>query len=122
MIRTHSRRCDLPAKPWRWLTHALAWIVLGLSFASFSPETHALLHSGESRDSCDHAGVAETPAHNDKHVCAVVLFAQGVELPVTDQAPPAPAAWEIFSPTPQKELLLPAPRYLRHPERGPPLA
>lgn len=121
MIRTRIRRTDLPAKPWRWLTHALAWMVLGLSFASFSPETHALLHSGETHDSCEHAGAPETPVHNDEHVCAVVLFAQGVELTVTDQAPPAPAGWETFSPPPQKELLLPAPRYLRQPERGPPL-
>ncbi len=117
-----SKRHSLPATPWRALVFVLVGLVLGLSFASVSPETHALIHAGTSHASCDHADAPAAPAHDEDHLCAVVLFAQGVELPVTDQASPAHAAWQEATPLPFEELLLLAPRYLRHPERGPPLA
>ncbi|HEY0968327.1 MAG TPA: hypothetical protein VGD88_13125 [Opitutaceae bacterium] len=106
--------------PSRVLAFALVWLVFGLSLISSSPEAHAFVHRSEqaSAHDCDHAHSA--PTQSTEHVCAVVLFAGGVELPAATYLPlptvtVAPAAQAAYA-----ALFLPVPRYLRQPERGPP--
>ena len=118
MHRTRANRLHLLSTPRRVLAVALGWMVLGLTLASASPEVHALVHRSDPVADCDHPHSA--PAQPQEHVCAVVLFTGGVELaeaiflplPAETLAPVAAAAYA--------KLCLPAPRYLRQPERGPP--
>jgi hypothetical protein len=83
-------------------------LVLALTVFAASPKLHDLLHD---EDGC-----------NDGSTCAVVLFAHGVSVPVALQAErPMIAAWhETIHETPERIFLAP-PRYLRQPERGPPV-
>lgn len=118
MHRTPEYRLPPLSTPRRVLAVALAWMVLGLTLASASPEAHALVHRSDQAADCDHSH--STPVQTPDHGCAVVLFASGVELaeaiflplPAVTLAPVASAAYA--------KLFLPAPRYLRQPERGPP--
>lgn len=120
-MKPSSRRsARLPSAPWRVLAAGLAWMVLGLTLIAASPEAHELVHRGEQVAGCEHAHPA--PADSADHVCAVVLFAGGVEpaaavflaLPELSLAPIAPTR---YAPP-----FLRDPRYLRQPERGPPAA
>ncbi|HEX2852026.1 MAG TPA: hypothetical protein VHO24_02220 [Opitutaceae bacterium] len=74
--------------------------------------------------------VASPPLHKHVHgetavaddSCAVVLFGQGVSLAVDSAAVPAPiTVWAEEVAAPIVEVFVVTPRYLRQPERGPPL-
>lgn len=94
---------------------AAAALVLALSVFAASPAAHAWLHVGTD-DACHHG-----PAPEDDAGCAVVLFAAGVTTPVQANVVAAPAVWrEARSVVTEDRLRLVSPRYLRHPERGPP--
>ncbi len=54
--------------------------------------------------------------------CAIVLFANGVSLPLTViAAPPTAVEWGEQPYHSSIEIILDSPRYLLHPERGPPV-
>jgi hypothetical protein len=83
-------------------------LVLMLATATVTPALHDWLHvEGD---------------HETNHQCAVVLFADGVTLAAGAIAFTGSAlAWRIFSAPAVAEIFLVAPRYLRQPERGPPV-
>lgn len=85
-----------------------ALLVLVLAILSVSPELHHALH--------DSSGLTAGEG------CAVDWFAQGVDLTVAAKAclPPV-AAWHAPVPRQAAELWITPPRYLRLPERGPPI-
>lgn len=85
-----------------------ALLVLALAILAVSPEIHHALHDGSS------------PAASEG--CAIDLFANGVSLSVGAAAmlPPA-AAWQAAVSDEAAEIDVAVPRYLRLPERGPPL-
>ncbi|HTO02900.1 MAG TPA: hypothetical protein VL069_04320 [Opitutus sp.] len=84
-------------------------LVLLLGAARVTPALHEWLHlHGEGH-------------HEAQHQCAVVLFATGVTLAAGALILAAPTpAWRAYVPVAAADVLLPAPRYLRQPERGPP--
>jgi hypothetical protein len=85
-----------------------AVLVLTLTILAASPQAHERVHHG-----CH---------HDEEHSCAVVLFAQGIWTSFDVVAVPAPdLVWSEFTPLSRPELRLVAPRYLRQPERGPPV-
>ena len=91
-------------------TFAVGAVVLTLllTAAAASPALHAWLHGDT------------TPDANDD--CAVVLFTQGITLAATAIAVAAlPQVWRIARAWSAEEVFLTAPRYLRQPERGPPV-
>ncbi len=101
----HPSRAD-------WLRRIVAAggaaLVLALSVFAASPVAHNWLHADS-----DHA--------TREHGCAVVLFADGVSLPLDPMAVPLPIeATRELSPSTAAEVFLISPRYLRQPERGPP--
>ena len=83
-------------------------VVFALGLLAASPVLHDQLHHGQA------------PATDDG--CAVVLFANGISVPLALIAlPPAPVEWrkqDYFGAT---ELLLDSPRYLLQPVCGPPV-
>ena len=86
-----------------------AALVLALVVFGASPELHSWLHTGD-RDAGEHS-------------CAVTLFAGGVSLPLGTVAVAAPdAAWRERSAAATTEVFLILSRYLRQPERGPPVS
>ena len=98
-----------------------AGLVLALTLFAASPLAHDWVHSAGKQHTChEHPDRAPTPA-NGAHDCAVVLFASGVDLPVEPLAlrPPEQVA-QTVSAAAAAEVYLVSPRYLRHPERGPP--
>ena len=107
-----QRIASLSATPslFRRATALLALaVMLTLTVASGSPVVHDCLHADSS--------------HETDHQCAVVLFASGVTF--------APGATELIradatdrSPHVAgfEELFVVSPRYLRQPERGPPVS
>lgn len=111
-----------PTLPVRALAFALAWLVIGLDLVSASPQIHALVHhtadEAAAHADCDHRHAG--PEDSAEHVCAVVLFAGGVEVPSALFLPlPATTLAAVLSMTgPSVDLAVP--RYLRQPERGPP--
>lgn len=121
--RTSSRK--LPTAPWRVFAAGLAALVLGLTLAGASPDLHAWIH-GEAdihaHAACAHHGKkASTPdAGHDDHRCAVVMFAQGFDLPVDASFAVLPFERISVVVTDAETLFLAQPRYLRQPERGPP--
>ena len=95
----------------RFLAGSCAVLVLALSIFAASPVAHELLHT----DDTDHSPVAEDG-------CAVDMFASGVALPVGPLAIIPPTAVSPGrSPVTAADVLLVSPRYLRQPERGPPV-
>ena len=90
-----------------------AALVLLLTILAASPVAHRALHSHD----CD----GHDPSGASEHVCAIVLFASGIALPVgaVVATPPRAVAHGISHAT-ATEVLLVSPRYLRQPERGPP--
>lgn len=101
--------------PWRRIVAAIgAALVLALTIFAASPTAHDLLH--------DHA-------HGHNHGvgggegCAVTMFADGVSMPVgpVSLAPPRLLPHGV-TPATAAEIFLVSPRYLRHPERGPPVS
>jgi len=100
----------IPDRLRRLMSAAGAALVLVLAFSTVSPSLHALFHAA------DNAPTAETDD------CAVMQFAGSAACPVACFTL-APAA-TILEPTPRlagSELFLVSPRYLRQPERGPPM-
>lgn len=84
-------------------------LVLLLSASAASPGLHHHFHGDGAQD-----------AGNDN--CAVVLFANGLTLAVAAIGVAAPhATWSERAPQFVEEILLASPRYLRQPERGPPV-
>jgi len=101
----------------RLLALGCAAMVFALTIFAASPEAHRILHED---DSCP--GHSHGPAETD-HTCAVVLFASGIALPVEPLFVTPPTAVPAgISPVTAAEVFLISPRYLRHPERGPPLS
>ena len=94
----------------RFIAGGCALLVLALSVLAASPVAHDRLHAAA-------PGAAE---HEDG--CAVVLFSGGVSLPVGPIALAPPQLIQRGAAVAAvAELLLVAPRYLRQPERGPPV-
>lgn len=85
-----------------------AAVVLALTVFAASPELHAWLHHGDSQGSDDG--------------CAVVQFANGVSVPLGAIAVVPPSAeWREQPRATAQKIFLASPRYLRQPERGPPV-
>ena len=83
-------------------------LVLLLGTATVTPTLHDWLHVDD--------------GHEADHQCAVVLFASGVTFAAATIALTGPTlAWRAFSTPAVSELFLVVPRYLRQPERGPPV-
>src|SRR4051812_33713902 len=92
----------------RVLAAGCAALVFALTIFAASPVAHDWLHADG-----DHA--------NREHGCAVVLFADGVSLPLGPIEVPLPLeAPHRVTPATAAEVYLVTPRYLRQPERGPP--
>jgi hypothetical protein len=92
----------------RFIAAGAAALVLTLTILAASPQAHEHVHHD-----CH---------HDEEHSCAVVLFAHGIWTSLDCAAVPAPEiAWSDFVPLSRPELRLVAPRYLRQPERGPPV-
>ena len=86
-----------------------AALVLFLAMLAASPDWHGRFHD------------AAHTAHDE--ACAVALFAAGVSLEAGPIAVAAPEiVWNQPSAAAPEKLRLVAPRYLRQPERGPPLS
>lgn len=103
--RSQPRRLIEVAR--RVLAGGCAALALALTIFAASPGAHQWLHE-------------ETQPGGDDG-CVVTLFASGVPLPLSVAlvAPVPLVHVEIFS-VASTEVLLASPRYLRHPERGPP--
>ena len=92
----------------RFMAAGGAALVFALGVFAASPELHSRLHV--------HDGV---PADDG---CAVVLFANGVSAPLAAIAiAPPPVEWREQPRAQTAEIFLASPRYLRQPERGPPV-
>ncbi len=99
---TFARACR------RLIATLAAALVLALTVLVASPQAHEHVHHG-----CH---------HDESHACAVVLFAQGIWTPFELPLVAAPGHdWVEFIPHVRPELRLVTPRYLRQPERGPPV-
>ena len=118
-----SRRNQPLSLSHRALAAMCAAMVLALTLFAASPAAHDWLHAAQKSHTCaDHEKSA--PASNaTDHGCAVVLFANGVDTPVAAIAlvPPRVVTQNV-SPATAAEFYLVSPRYLRQPERGPPLS
>lgn len=107
MIFAHPSRHLDPLR--RALAAGGVALVLALTIFAASPVAHDWLHV----DDGTHAG---------EDGCAVVLFASGVSVPVGPIEVPLPGGGpQAVSPATAAEVFLVSPRYLRQPERGPPL-
>jgi len=97
----------------RILAGGCAALVFALTIFAASPVAHGLLNE----DGHDHAHAASDDT------CAVVLFAGGVSPPVDPLAiTPPTIVPQGISPVTAAEVFLVSPRYLRQPERGPPVS
>jgi hypothetical protein len=92
----------------RCLAGGLAGLIFALAMFAASPVAHDLLHK------------KDAPQADDR--CAVVLFAGGVSMPLGVIAVAAPAIeWRVAPVVAAAEIFVSSPRYLRQPERGPPV-
>jgi len=92
----------------RLLAVACMVLVFALGVFAASPALHEQLH--------------HSPQDSLNDGCAVVLFANGVSVPLAMIAvPPAPVEWREQVYFGSTELLLDSPRYLLQPGRGPPV-
>ena len=127
-VKSHSRRS--PLSPFlRVLASAAAALVLTLSVFSASPELHSLLHGSVSAREFGFAksvpakstGSDACSAEEDDG-CAVALFAQGVSLPLLLPVLTRPElVQDPANCRSSAEFFWVQPRYLRQPERGPPV-
>jgi len=93
----------------RILATGCALLVFGLGLFAASPVLHQQLH--------------HNPGSSAEDGCAIVLFANGVSVPLVLAAPPPPSVdWHEQIHVRLAEVFLDSPRYLLQPERGPPLA
>lgn len=107
MLRPFRRHADFFR---RFLAGGAAALVLALGMFAASPVLHDWLHG------------ADADAAANDHGCAVVLFASGVSVPLgTIAIAPPSAEWREWVRPVAREIFLASPRYLRQPERGPPL-
>ncbi len=109
----------------RALAAGCVGLVLALTAVTASPAAHEWLHQVEQEHTCHHHPAKSEPqsTHAADHDCAVVLFANGVDLCVGPFALTPPVALVAgVSPITAAAPDLVAPRYLRQPERGPPCA
>jgi hypothetical protein len=82
-------------------------LVLALAVLASCPELHHWLHGDSEQDS---------------HACAVMLYASGLTLTAGAAGLAAPAVvWHERPAVAVAEIFLASPRYLRQPERGPPV-
>ena len=103
------RHCRMTELHRRLLAAGCIALVLALGLLAASPVLHGQLHHGQA------------PSPDDG--CAVVLFANGVSVPLAlIEVPPAPAEWQKQDYFGATELLLDSPRYLLQPVCGPPIA
>lgn len=103
-----SRQSTFVDRLRRLFAAGAALLVLLLATLAANPELHHWLHDN---------------AANENDGCAVMLFANGVSAPVDPVAITAPdLAWQPGSPRPVSEIFLVPARYLRQPERGPPVS
>ena len=103
-----TRMADQPGPIRRLFSAGASALVLLLTVLAASPELHAWVHG-------DAAG------HDDSG-CVIALFGHGVSLAAGgDTLVVTPMEWQAAPPPAVEELLLTAPRYLRQPERGPPV-
>lgn len=106
---------DTPSPFRRFIAALGVALVLLLGVAAVNPIVHAHLHDA------DHAGHDNAPAASP-HICAVVLFASGVTFALAAIAVAAPQlVWRERPVLAAAKLYLTPPRYLRQPERGPPV-
>lgn len=99
----------------RLLAGGCAALVFALTIFAASPVAHGLLHDDGHDHHHDQASTDDT--------CAVVLFAGGVSLPVGPLAiTPPTIVPQGVSPVTAADVFLVSPRYLRQPERGPPVS
>jgi hypothetical protein len=108
----------------RLLAAGCVGLVLALTAVAASPAAHEWLHQVEQEHTCQHhpAGAKSPAPHTADHDCAIVLFANGVDLCVGPFALTPPVALVAsVSPVTAATPDLVAPRYLRQPERGPPV-
>ena len=92
----------------RLLAAGAAGLILFLGLAAASPNLHTWIHGGA--------------ADHDDSGCVITLFSHGVSLASGGVAlVVAPLEWQTVPLPVAEELLLTAPRYLRQPERGPPV-
>lgn len=86
-----------------------AALVFALTVFAASPALHEHLHC------------ATDTAHDES--CPVVLFASAADLPTAAVAAPVPhPTAQTLAPAVAREIFLSPPRYLRQPERGPPVS
>jgi len=104
----HPPRCRRADFVRRLLATGCALLVFGLGLFAASPILHQQLHHN-----------ADSSADDG---CAIVLFASGVSVPLGAIAiiPPS-AQWCESSHATAEQIFLASPRYLRQPERGPPV-
>ncbi|MBW8781926.1 MAG: hypothetical protein JF599_08570 [Verrucomicrobia bacterium] len=103
----------------RLLAGLLTLVVLALTVLSVSPDAHAWLHAHEHGDRPD-SSAAPDLSHDDG--CAITLYAHGITAALDIPRLPAPQEnWVQVSASIQRTLYLSVPRYLRQPERGPPV-
>ena len=104
-----GRKSWLVSSPCRAMAAGCAALVFALGLLAASPHFHEQLHH-----------------HSDPSLddgCAIVLFANGVAVPVSVTAlPPTATGWLESPRANSTEILLDSPRYLFQPERGPPVA
>ncbi len=92
----------------RVLAAGCAAVIFTLGLFAASPVLHGELHHD-----------VTAPAGDG---CAIVLFADGVAVPVMAVAPPPPSTdWQEPNYAAASEILFDSPRYLLRPERGPPV-
>ena len=119
MSSARSRQTSI-SRPQSTLAWLLAALIFALGLLAASPATHAHLHASPDSEqgTHDHA----VPHATDDSGCAVVLFAQGVSLPLDLPGVSAPRALVLteFALVSRDELLLTPPRHLHQPGRGPP--
>jgi hypothetical protein len=108
-MRDQPAKADPPAEFLRRLFAAsAAALVLLFSVASASPSVHQWLHGGHAPESGD--------------ACAIAQFAAGVTFAAAAIAVATPRpAWRADVPRAAAEIFLTPIRYLRLPERGPPV-
>ncbi len=103
-----ARRTTFTAFLRRLVAAGGAVLVLALTVFAASPALHEHLHA------------ATHTEHNES--CPIVLFASSADAPPAPVAAPAPRPTaHSLAPTVVHEIFLSPPRYLRQPERGPPL-
>lgn len=103
---------------------ALVVVVLGL--LAVSPDAHRWIHGHDSGPLPAHAGCDHDHDHDrqaeSEDGCVVELFAQGIEAGLADAARAVCGRVDFIAALrPYEERLLASPRYLRQPERGPPV-